>query len=161
MKVDLDGLDAPPGFHHPGVFEKAVKIGVLLDVHDTFADGAASLPGMLLTVLVGVFDIVFLHGASGLFLDHDPDGFKMILKGDAFHSGCDIGTVVLRQVETDVKPGRIERLDIDRVTPVVSFALGDIAWLHMVGSLGCSTHCVGFCGLIIMWSHAWVIRAEP
>ena len=140
VKEDLDGLDAPRGFHHPGVFKNVVKSGVFLDVHDALTDGTASLSGVFLPVLVGVLDIVLLHGASGLFLDHDTDGCAVLFQGDAFHSGCDIRTVVLRQVETDVEFPGIERLDVLFVPPVVSFALGDIAWLHMIGSLGCSTH---------------------
>ena len=142
VKVDLESLDAPPGFNHPGEAEKCFEPSVFVDDNDTFPDGAASLPDTHLAVLVGVFDILLLHGASRLLLDHDPDGFKVLLKGDAFHFRRDVGIVILRQVETDVELLGVERLDVLYVPPVMSFALGDITWLHMDGSLGFRTHCV-------------------
>ena len=66
----------------------------------------------------------------------------MLLKGDALHFRRDIGSVVLAQIETDVEFLGVERHDVLCVPPVVAFALGDIAWLHMDGSLGFRTHCV-------------------
>ena len=142
VKVDLERLDTPPAFNHPGEAEKCFESGVFVDDNDTFPYGAASLPDTHLAVLVGIFDVLLLHGASGLLFDHDPDGFKVLLKGDALHFRRDIGSVVLAQIETDVEFLGVERLDVLCVPPVVAFALGDIAWLHVDGSLGFRTHCV-------------------
>ncbi len=142
VKVDLESLDASPGFNHPDEAEKCFDPCVFIDDNDTFPNRAASLPDTHLAVLVGIFNVLLLHGAPGLLLDHNSDGFKMLLKGDAFHFRCDIGAVVLRHVETDVEFLGVERLDVLYVPPVMSFALGDITWLHMDGSLGFHTHCV-------------------
>ena len=59
----------------------------------------------------------------------------MLLEGDALHFRRDIGGVVLSQIEADIESVGIEFLDVLWVPPVVEFALGDIAWLHMDGSL--------------------------
>lgn len=103
---------------------------------DAFPDRAGSIPGEYLAALAGVLDILLLHGASGLLLDHYPDGFKVLLKGDALHSGRDIGGVVFGQFVADIEFLGVELLDVLWVSPVVEFALGDIAWLHMDGSFG-------------------------
>ena len=86
--------------------------------------------------LAGVLDLLLLHGASGLLLDHDTDGIEVLVQGYALHFRRDIGGVVLGQVETDVELLGVEFLDVLWVTPVVEFALAGIAWLHMDGSFG-------------------------
>ena len=64
----------------------------------------------------------------------------MLLEGDALHFRRDIRGVVFGQVEPDVELLRVERFDVLCVPPVVAFALGGIAWLHMDGSLGFLVH---------------------
>ncbi len=94
------------------------------------------MPGDHLAVLAGVLDLLLLHDASGQLFDHDTDSFKVLLEGDAFHFRRDIGGVVFGKVETDIERLGVELFDVVRVPPVVEFALGDIAWLHMDGSFG-------------------------
>ena len=134
--MDLERLDAPLLFHLLREAEKVFEPGVFFGDDDAFTDGTCPLPGDYFAALAGVLDLLLLHGASGLLLDHDTDGIEVLVQGYALHFRRDIGGVVLGQVETDVELLGVEFLDVLWVTPVVEFALAGIAWLHMDGSFG-------------------------
>ena len=119
VKVNLERLDAPLLFHHMREAENVFELGVFFDDDDAFPDRAGPLPGAHLAALDGVLDLLLLQGASGLLLDHYPDGFEVLLQGAAIHFRRDIGGVVFGQVETDVECVGVELLDVLWVPPVV------------------------------------------
>ena len=77
------------------------------------------MPGDHLAALAGVLDLLLLHGASGLLLDHDTDGIEVLVQGAAFHFRRDIGGIVLGQVEADIQCRGVELFDVLWVPPVV------------------------------------------
>ena len=99
--------------------ENVFEPGVFFGDDDAFTNRAGPIPGAHFAIFVGVLDVLLLHGASGQHLDHYPDGFKVLLEGDALHSGRDIGGVVFGQVETDIELFGVELLDVLWVPPVV------------------------------------------